>query len=85
MKFPPLYHVQLQGMGVDISETTILQFLHGQEFTESPPIELYEHRHFLVTSKEKIEDPTERTDILKWIPQMIAIEEGEAPWVTNPR
>lgn len=72
------------GVHIDIFEATILRFLHGPDYT-APSTVLYEHRYFLVTNKELIEDPSSRSDTLRWIAHIIAIEGADVPWVKNPR
>jgi len=49
-KLGPLVEVVIWGEKVDISETTINKFLHGQGYTAPTMVGLYEVHHHSVTS-----------------------------------
>lgn len=66
LNLPPLEEIQMKGVRIDISEATMLRFLHGAHYAPHPT-GLYYNRHHLVTHEEQMEDRTSRADILRWI------------------
>lgn len=84
LRSPPLARLQVRGVQVNISETTINRLLYGPSFITQVQTYLYNHQHHLVTSVENMSDLEERTQILWWIVQPIAIEGANVSWMTNP-